>query len=366
MTIIQLRRGTAVEWTAANPVLANGELGFEIDTTKFKIGTGLKNWSTLEYFIAEPAVQAAIASALQGHISGDPHPQYETSVEVDAKFTAHILNANPHDQYTTDAEVDSRFQNHIADLDPHEQYATDADVETKFQNHIGDMDPHEQYATKEALTSKSDVGHTHPLPPNYSGTWLWNEAISGDPGSGKMLTNTTTFDTTTSISVSKTSSQGPTTGLWWQAIGSGDQIIVVDENRGGVLDALATGPAVDNGTYVTIPVTAGANSTNTNPHTNDLTLAIWLPGGSQGGEYLPLTGGTITGNLAVQGDSIFNYSVHTYGADMGGYKVTGVGDPTAVQDAAPKAYVDAVVTVSTADPSGVPQRDGLLWVKVAP
>ena len=35
-TLIQLRRGTAAEWSAANPVLASGEIGLETDTGLFK------------------------------------------------------------------------------------------------------------------------------------------------------------------------------------------------------------------------------------------------------------------------------------------------------------------------------------------
>ena len=34
---VQFRRGTAAEWSAANPVLAQGEAGYEHDTGKFKI-----------------------------------------------------------------------------------------------------------------------------------------------------------------------------------------------------------------------------------------------------------------------------------------------------------------------------------------
>ena len=33
---IQFRRGTASEWTSANPTLSAGEVGFETDTNKFK------------------------------------------------------------------------------------------------------------------------------------------------------------------------------------------------------------------------------------------------------------------------------------------------------------------------------------------
>lgn len=46
---IQQRRGTSSEWTASNPVLADGEIGIETDTDKYKIGDGASPWSTLPY-----------------------------------------------------------------------------------------------------------------------------------------------------------------------------------------------------------------------------------------------------------------------------------------------------------------------------
>ena len=46
---IQLRRDTAADWTSANPVLAEGEIGLERDTDQFKIGDGTTAWSSLAY-----------------------------------------------------------------------------------------------------------------------------------------------------------------------------------------------------------------------------------------------------------------------------------------------------------------------------
>lgn len=46
---IKLRRDTAANWTAANPVLAAGEPGYETDTKQVKIGNGTSTWSQLEY-----------------------------------------------------------------------------------------------------------------------------------------------------------------------------------------------------------------------------------------------------------------------------------------------------------------------------
>ena len=43
------RKDTAANWTAANPILLSGELGYETDTKKFKIGNGSTNWNSLTY-----------------------------------------------------------------------------------------------------------------------------------------------------------------------------------------------------------------------------------------------------------------------------------------------------------------------------
>jgi hypothetical protein len=46
---LQNRRDTAANWTTNNPTLAAGEIGYETDTGKLKIGTGSDNWTTLGY-----------------------------------------------------------------------------------------------------------------------------------------------------------------------------------------------------------------------------------------------------------------------------------------------------------------------------
>lgn len=48
--VIQVRRDTAANWTAANPTLANGEPGYETDTSKMKVGDGSTAWTLLSYF----------------------------------------------------------------------------------------------------------------------------------------------------------------------------------------------------------------------------------------------------------------------------------------------------------------------------
>ena len=57
-TKIQIRRDTAANWEATNPVLSQGEPGHEIDTGKVKYGNGTSDWRTLAYdndFVSTPA-----------------------------------------------------------------------------------------------------------------------------------------------------------------------------------------------------------------------------------------------------------------------------------------------------------------------
>jgi hypothetical protein len=52
-TRIQLRRDTSANWTLSDSTLAQGEIGFEVDTNKFKIGSGSVSWTSLDYFGGE-------------------------------------------------------------------------------------------------------------------------------------------------------------------------------------------------------------------------------------------------------------------------------------------------------------------------
>ena len=67
---IQVRRGTASQWTSANPTLAAGEMGVESDTNLFKFGNGSTAWASLAYAnnsdvaiaeISQDAIDAALS-----------------------------------------------------------------------------------------------------------------------------------------------------------------------------------------------------------------------------------------------------------------------------------------------------------------
>jgi hypothetical protein len=63
--IIQVRRDTAANWTSVDPVLADGEWGYETNTGKLKLGNGVGKWSTLAYLIGDvDAIHDNVASEI--------------------------------------------------------------------------------------------------------------------------------------------------------------------------------------------------------------------------------------------------------------------------------------------------------------
>lgn len=59
LTTFQLKRGTAARWLEVNPVLKQGEPGFEYDTGMLKIGNGIDLWTDLEYVNSNGVINAA-------------------------------------------------------------------------------------------------------------------------------------------------------------------------------------------------------------------------------------------------------------------------------------------------------------------
>lgn len=59
--MIQYRRDTAANWASANPVLADGEVGFDRDHNEIRIGNGVQAWVDLKR-IGGNSVEAADAA----------------------------------------------------------------------------------------------------------------------------------------------------------------------------------------------------------------------------------------------------------------------------------------------------------------
>lgn len=69
-TRLQVRRGTASTWTSTNPTLYAGEIGFETDTGRIKIGDGTTAWTSLDYNAVIPTGFLA-GSGLSVNVAAD-------------------------------------------------------------------------------------------------------------------------------------------------------------------------------------------------------------------------------------------------------------------------------------------------------
>jgi hypothetical protein len=123
----ELRTDTAANWTSVNPVLREGEPGFEVDTNKLKIGDGAKTWSALSYLVSSGgggggstdwgdilgtlSNQTDLATALAGKqpvgsylVSSDLAP-YATTASLSAYATVASLSS-----YLTTAAAAAAYQ----------------------------------------------------------------------------------------------------------------------------------------------------------------------------------------------------------------------------------------------------------------
>lgn len=109
MTHINQRRDTAANWTSANPVLQLGEVGWETDTRKSKLGDGITAWVDLDYTIADVVVTAADIGL------GDVDNTSDADKPIsDATQAALDLKA---DAAATTAAINAKVIDSIADAD---------------------------------------------------------------------------------------------------------------------------------------------------------------------------------------------------------------------------------------------------------
>jgi len=82
---IQLRRDTAANWVANNPILLSGELGIETDTLKFKIGNGSR-WNAITSYALKLGEANGVATL--NTLGKIPTSQLPDSMSVSADLAA--------------------------------------------------------------------------------------------------------------------------------------------------------------------------------------------------------------------------------------------------------------------------------------
>jgi hypothetical protein len=290
-TRMQQRRGTAAQWISTNsgngPILNAGEIGFETDTNKFKIGDGTNHWINLDYFIdANSTVNPSFGSSIT--FEGATANDFETTLTI-TDPTADRTITFP------DATGTVALTSDISELS---QDAVDAALTagtgiTKTYNDVANtLTLAVDTTTIQARVtdvSDTEIGYLNGVTSAIQ-TQLNNKAPLESP----------TFTGTVTLPANTIS----------QSMMSDDS---VGTNEIGGL-AVTEGKIAD-GAVTNVKVSASAAIAQSK--IADLTTDL--------AAKLPLAGGTMTGAIA-----------------MGTNKITGLGTPTDSTDAATKAYVDAV------------------------
>ena len=121
---IQIRRDVKVNWEQENPILLQGEVGFDMTNKNLKIGDGIKPWNELEYLttevdLSEYYTKTQIDELIERiELPEDVLQQYYTKEETDNQISTAIGNieipeTDLSDYYTkeeTDAKIDEKIE----------------------------------------------------------------------------------------------------------------------------------------------------------------------------------------------------------------------------------------------------------------
>jgi hypothetical protein len=151
---MQQRRGTSEQWTLANPILAEGEIGFETDNNQFKVGDGVNQWSSLAYFVNLDGISGTLGDYILLSEKGEADG-VATLDETGQVPATQLGNATVDlTGYATETYVDTAVSDLIA-------AAPEAlDTLNELAAALGD-DANFATTITTSLSGKSDVGHTH-------------------------------------------------------------------------------------------------------------------------------------------------------------------------------------------------------------
>ncbi len=156
---IQMRRGTTSEWNSADPILNEGEIGYNSTLTSFKIGDGESLWSELDYYQAAaditPNEIGAIASTEKNAADGVAGLDGSKNVITALSVVFEGATADAHETFLTVTEP-----------------ASDITI-----NLPSTADTLVGRATTDTLTNKSISGATNTLS-NIGNASLTNSAIT--------------------------------------------------------------------------------------------------------------------------------------------------------------------------------------------
>ena len=174
---IQINSDTAANWTSVNPVLAQGEIGFEYDTRKSKIGDGTSAWNSLGYVIEQPfsttekAKLADIQAGAQVNTVASVHGRTGAITAQSGDYTADQISDGAAKVIMTALE-----RSKLAGIEKNAQVnppaASNADVTAGTSSTIAGFTPAQLKLAAQTFGGASLVSPTSPLGNASTQSWI--------------------------------------------------------------------------------------------------------------------------------------------------------------------------------------------------
>lgn len=313
---IQFRRGTAAEWTSANPTLAAGELGYETDTTKFKLGDGSTAWTSLGYGgVSQADINNAVANVIDSAPSTlDTLNELAAALGDDANYAATVTNSLANKiSFVTDTEANFLSANAVTSLNVAYIASDDPSVVLigDGSSNFGDLKYVGSQYTLDAVSSHSDeTTNVHGIS-NTLELATYSQIVDHEADTTNVhgIANTADLVVTADLSATETAANGYTDNaiITHAAVTSNVHGIA---NTLDLVDTATLSSAQDAANTYADNAIADHNSTTTNVHgildTTDLVVTADLSDflvASDLSPYATLANATFSGTISLPADT---------------------------------------------------------------